>query len=481
MPDICVIYASEDRDVVSRLVKFLGAKWDVWWDQEIDQGNWQEHAKEAIRISRCVVPVWSARSVSKDIVIDEANFSKKLGKPIFPFRINDIDPPWGHGTSNFTDAFGWRGASRDPGLAQLITKLERGLEPSTKGGKNKRPVVLGLGTKEVRLPCFLRSVSSFETQLRPDACITALEMQQADAVMVSAYDMDHVENRRKIRKTLGEMRARGALVVLDSGNYEAFRMKNLSKKGPGAWSPDRYARVLRRVPCDFAFCFDNLNPHGTVETIARDAIRRTREAQDVVRNKQVCPIIHIPRDKTTGRSQVKLLPEVCLNVADQLRPPVIAVAERELGDGIIERAKLITSIRKTLDVLDWYQPVHLLGTGNPLSIAILSAAGADMFDGLEWCRTVADDKTGLLHHYQQYDFFRYQTRLASSPIVRAWVDHPSVSFAAKAALHNLEFLSNWMREVQKRLHSGTIDRFLAKRLPNEAYDDLAREIPEVFG
>lgn len=480
MPDICVIYASEDRNVVSRLVKILSDKWDVWWDQEIDEGNWEKHTKKAIANSRCVVPVWSARSVNKDIVTDEANLAKKLGKSIYPFRIDEVDLPLGHGSLNFTDAFGWRGASRDPCLIQLIAKLERGLASSIQPGKGTRPTSLRLNEKDVRVPCFLRSVSSFETQLRPDACVTALELQQADAVLVSAYDMAHFKGRRKIQKTLSDLQARGALVVLDSGNYEAFRMNKLSKRDRNAWSREHYVSVLKRVPYDFAFCFDNLRPRGTAKTIAWDAICRTREDQDVARNKQVCPIIHIPEDKT-GRSQVEMLPEIFLQVAEKLQPLVVAVAERELGDGIIERATVVATIRKALRELDWYQPIHLLGTGNPLSIAIFSAAGADMFDGLEWCRTVADDKTGLLYHYQQYDFFRYQTRLAASPIVRAWVDHPNVSFAAKAALHNLEFLSNWMREVQERLHRGTIDRFLAKRLPNEAFDDLAKKIPDVFG
>ena len=62
------------------------------------------------------------------------------------------------------------------------------------------------------------------------------------------------------------------------------------------------------------------------------------------------------------------------------------------------RAKTIIKIRKTLAPKKQYYPLHLLGTGNPLSILIYSICGADSFDGLEWCQTTVDYNTGLLYH-----------------------------------------------------------------------------------
>ena len=77
-------------------------------------------------------------------------------------------------------------------------------------------------------------------------------------------------------------------------------------------------------------------------------------------------------------------------VAKELDCNVIAVPERELGDGILERSKSVRRIRRVLDNTGRYRLIHILGTGNPYSILLLAAAGADLFDGLEWCRTVAD-------------------------------------------------------------------------------------------
>jgi hypothetical protein len=46
-------------------------------------------------------------------------------------------------------------------------------------------------------------------------------------------------------------------------------------------------------------------------------------------------------------------------------------------------------------VADREEPTRI---GNPWSIAVLTAAGADSFDGLEWCRVTVDRRTAQLHH-----------------------------------------------------------------------------------
>jgi len=476
MPDICVFYAREDKRLVSKLVELLGRKWDVWWDDKINQGYWDKCVQEILPSARSVVVVWSAISVKKDIVVDEINLAKERNIPIYPILFDDVKPPLGFGRLRSIEVFGWRGEPDHPGIAHLFVKLEEGFAKSI---QEKRAMLLRIDEKEVQLPCFVFSVSSFETQLRPEAGITALQLKQTKAVLVSAYDMDCLDGRRKIYEQLREMRDRGTLVVLDSGNYEAFRMGKLKKNDPNPWTPERFARVIRRVPCDLAFCFDNLAPVKTVKGVAGDVIRRTLNLESVCGNKLVCPIIHIPVNKD-NRSNVQILPDITLQVAEELRPKLIAFPERELGEGILQRAKAVASVRKALGHLSWYQPIHLLGTGNPLSIAILSAAGADLFDGLEWCRTMADGDTGLLYHYQQFDFFRDQLGRIKSPVVKAIVESPSATYAAKVAFHNLELFEVWMEDIQKHIQQKTIGKFLADYLPRGAYYDFAKEMPEFF-
>ena len=171
---------------------------------------------------------------------------------------------------------------------------------------------------------------------------------------------------------------------------------------------------------------------------------------------QIVPIIH-------GDAQD--LPGLCHTVAVQTGVSMLAVAERRLGDGVIERARSVLAIRNALNQLDRYVAVHLLGTGNPISIALYSAMGADSFDGLEWCQTVVDHDTGLLYHLSQADFFAKQT---------AWFD-AGLSFQARTLVHNLEFYASWMQRLRTAIANETVVDFCRHNFPAHVFRHCAAE------
>lgn len=115
---------------------------------------------------------------------------------------------------------------------------------------------------------------------------------------------------------------------------------------------------------------------------------------------------------------------------------------------------------------------------------ILAAAGADFFDGLEWCRTVADRKTGFLFHHQQFDFFKEQSKeMAASDFVRNAVSDEEISLLAKMAMHNLDFFNEWMNELQSNIHAGRVGEMIhyhAAFSTREFVDELKRLIPDLF-
>jgi queuine/archaeosine tRNA-ribosyltransferase len=143
---------------------------------------------------------------------------------------------------------------------------------------------------------------------------------------------------------------------------------------------------------------------------------------------------------------------------------MLAVPERRLGDGVLERAPAVKAIRSSLNELGRYVILHLLGTGNPISIALYSAMGADSFDGLEWCQTVVDHESGLLYHLSQADFFAGQT---------AWGDDQKLSFQARTLAHNLEFFSDWMRRMRDAVSQDRLAEFCRSNLPLRAYRHVA--------
>jgi queuine/archaeosine tRNA-ribosyltransferase len=470
MADICLIYASPSRSIVQKLHAILSEQYSVWWDQDIGAGNYRTEIEKQLKQAKCVVPVWCNASRDNENVLDEANYAKSHQVPLLPVRIAGIPFPMGFGSLHTIDLFDWKGDPSDPRIRELFKAI--------KGAALARPQGLNIGDNRLRMPVFFRSVSSHETALRPAAAVQALTLFPPDALLVSAYDMlnEPEEQRVQMNADLASCRAAGSLVLIDSGNYEAYR------KSDRNWNFQQLHQALAVVPHDLAFCFDDTDPprNMTIDELVRGVVESV-ERETKHTSAPVLPIVHAPRD-AQGDFIFKAIPEAIRRVCQELHPIAVAIPERELGDGILARARTVYAIRESLKRLGFYQPIHILGTGNPLSIAILSATGADWFDGLEWCRTAVDSETGRLFHLQQYDFFAWQSEVAASPIVKEAVSSEKIAFAGKVIFHNLEFFSTWMEKLRKDLNNGKIDLFLTEKLPlgRDSMKILEEAVPEVF-
>lgn len=177
---------------------------------------------------------------------------------------------------------------------------------------------------------------------------------------------------------------------MDSGNYESYW-----KDGQESWRQSHFHEALRRFPCTFAFGFDEQNPPQDKDAHVELIIERWQQDQAAAGSRVIVPIVH-------GSAEV--LPVICSAVAQATQVPMVAVAERRLGDGVFERTRSVAAPRNALDSKGRYVGLHLLGTGKFISIALYSSAGADSFDGLEWCQSVVDHETGPLFHLRSQIF-----------------------------------------------------------------------------
>ena len=465
--DICIIYARPSRAVVRALYEILSPRYSVWWDEQIHSGDYRTEIENQLKQAKCVIPVWCRASRDSQNVVDEADYARAHGVPLLPVRIDQTSAPLGFGGLQTVELIGWNGDPMTPSIEELLSNIQHTIVV--------RPTVLRVGDKKLDLPVFFRSVSSHETAIQPIAAIQALKLVRCDAVLVSAYDIVHEERQSEIISDLTSLQHAGAVVLLDSGNYEA------SRKQDESWVSERLHQALAIAPHDMAFCFDDLTPPSDVEGVCRrifDSVERDAEQT----KKPILPIVHAPR-QPSGEIACSLIPETIRQVCKELRPITVAIPERELGHGILARAAMVHSIRRALNTLGFYQPLHLLGTGNPLTIAILSAVGADSFDGLEWCRTAANSETGALYHFQQYDFFAWQSEEYGSPLVKDAVTSEKIEYSGKVIFHNLEFFSTWMADLLENLRGGKIERLLTEKVPGggNAMKLLGKAVPEVFG
>jgi len=296
------------------------------------------------------------------------------------------------------------------------------------------------------LPAFFASVSSVKTRFSPLDYIRFLVATRASPFLVSAFDIHHMGGaaQDEALAALHNSRGGGAATLLDSGNYERYWHRN------STWRPRQFCSILARAATPLAFCYDNQEPAGDIDQDTEDIIGRVTSAQAVTNDTTVIAIVHGNRN---------VLPTLCLSVAKRLAPILVAVPERELGGGIIERIETVRAIRTSLDTTGAYVPLHLLGTGNPWSLALYTMAGADTFDGLEWCQTSVDANTGQLHHFSQADLFMDGASSAEA-------------FAERTLLHNLAFYGDWMAQLQNAVSENRVQEFVTSRLPSQVVATL---------
>ncbi|MGF6655356.1 queuine/archaeosine tRNA-ribosyltransferase [Paraburkholderia youngii] len=307
------------------------------------------------------------------------------------------------------------------------------------------------GKKSLRLPAYFPSISSVKTAMPPVEYLKLLAPLSAltSQYLVSAYDLFHCGSPALAGELIARAQSKGAVVLMDSGNYESFW-----KEDQAGWKREHFHAMLRAYPVDLAFCFDCQDPPDDTSRNVDSVVSGWKTDSAAAPDTLLVPIVHASHDA---------LPRACGDVARRTGTGIIAVAERRLGDGFFQRAATVRAIRRALDATGAFTALHLLGTGNPTSIAIYTAMGADSFDGLEWCQTVVDHDSALLFHLSQADFFSDQT---------AWAES-GLSFQARTLAHNLEFFGEWMRRLHAALMEHSLESFCRHNLTPRVFERCA--------
>lgn len=475
MADICLLCASEDVSKLKPLVNLLRSEvGTLWWMDDITDGNWTTHANREVRDSKLIVPIWTEYSVVEGCeVLNELEYARQISKTILPISLDSVVPPipW---TGHHKIDLGLKGKRNSVDWTRAVEGIRKSI--GVQMNSQKADIEKSNLKHDFHRPLFAFSVSSFETAIGPDEALRILSLYPTlECCLVSAYDLiDHTKKGKgkkellqKRLNTIDKLHRSGIKILLDSGNYEAFRKGErldhdfAEKFEQERWTLSEFRAVLKKCTFDITFGFDT--PGGIKGK--RDAIERSIKSYELCRlpPSKVSPIVHLPRYKD-GRFNTTLAPEIVAAVASADKFKMIAIPERELGDGIVERAKVVRKIKEALSTNKQGPALHLLGTGNPISLAIYAAAGADSFDGLEWCRTACDRVTGTLFHLQQYDFFASQVELSDSAVVKSACENPNVGYLVKVALHNIDAFSEWIAGVRRALTDKNLWLFIGARV-----------------
>jgi len=154
---IFLSYASEDRESAEKFVRvFVAQGWDVWWDRQLLPGQvFDSEIALHLAQAECVVVLWSAISVQKRWVRDEAEDAASRGV-LVPVLIDDVKIPFGFRRFQTVMLADWDGQEVDnPALSELLTAIARRLNSGpapesmptrlTRHGRGLAWVALALG------------------------------------------------------------------------------------------------------------------------------------------------------------------------------------------------------------------------------------------------------------------------------------------------------------------------------------------------
>ena len=269
--------------------------------------------------------------------------------------------------------------------------------------------------------------------------------------LISCFDAYRLNNNRRFHAVMRQAEEQHQTVLWDSGIYEVFWLclkrwcenhhdvqcipfsvfGSRSKR----WSESRYLKTLRRNSVSYAFSYDEycLSKPNLSAAELIDSVKKSSSQVE----SHISPIVHC--------TDTTKYPGVCREVSEACNPKLIAIPERGLGEGVIEISKNIRAVRKALNNQDGYQNLHILGTGNPISMMLYAFSGADSFDGLDWCQTVVDYETATLHHPLQLDLYESQSPCEADE---------GLPFFARCYTHNLAFYKKWMSDLHQAIEAN---------------------------
>lgn len=330
-----------------------------------------------------------------------------------------------------------------------------------------------IGNRSFETPVLVPSVSSFETQLQP---IDALRLQstlQEPISLVSAYDI--WLNRKQLIPVCKQFRRQGIL-LLDSGGYESSRIGFYAhEKHSQRWNFSRYATIANLDIYDLIFSYDYfLGERETKTAFLKRILREFRKHTDILKSNKLIPVIHL-RSIDGGRQfSHQEAVQMFGAVVAETNCRFIAVPERELGSGIIVRAKLTRQIVSEIGRNSKDCALHVLGCGNLLSFSLLAVAGAMMCDGLEWCRTFAAENFHL-HHFQQKDAFADPGLYLGNPLLESVMREVEDDYPTAVAVRNLLSFQSFTRNLHSRLNAKTVHELVGKNFGGTA-GRLVREL-----
>ena len=324
------------------------------------------------------------------------------------------------------------------------------------GPTNARLLKVTVGKKQFATPTYFPAISKKEIRDPDDRFLEFLTSFRYPRLLVSAYDygrLDTASERRAIGR-LSDYYRRGSIILLDSGVFESYW------RGDARWTFRRYREAVKNVDSDIYFGFDLLaeNNDANKASHLKMTLKNISDSFELADGNQCVPIVHAKNPTLL----IELVKELIGRNSEMFES--LGVSERELGSSISERSITVMKLRKLVGVREGGL-LHILGCGDPVSMAVYSYAGADTFDSLDWAVSACDPFEDRLVDFSHFELLHCKCEVCRKS---------SVNPLSKVFLHNLLFYQNYSLKLQAMIKQGTLKDYLLAMTGKELLTRLAR-------
>lgn len=181
MSDIFISYSHEDLEQIRPLIRALQyTGWSIFWDRTIPAGRtWRQVIGAEINNCRCMLVVWSERSIISDWVEEEADEGKRRGV-LVPVLIDNILPPIGFRAIQAVKLDKWDGDTESEAFNKLITDLSSllGKPPADIESKQESTIEARVRTENTKRKKELDNLQQEEVEIKRKAVLDVNEHEQ---------------------------------------------------------------------------------------------------------------------------------------------------------------------------------------------------------------------------------------------------------------------------------------------------------------
>jgi len=322
------------------------------------------------------------------------------------------------------------------------------------GAYKSRVLQIEVNQKKLVTPTYFPSISSVAIRLPLEPLIQSIIRSGYPRLLISAYDLSNLskENNNRISKTLTKFSKEKNFLLIDSGSFESYWFHD--KK----WNFKKYKLTINRTKSDFFTSFDNIpDSHSDYTDILKSTYLNTKKSSKLIENNHCITVCH-------GQSPEQLHALIKkLSANDNELCRVIAIPERSCGKTLRDKIKTIQKIRSILDSDKPENVLHILGCGNPLSMALFAMAGADLFDSIDWSRWVVDWRS-----LNFTDFANLTLTDCKCKVCRI----KNIDAILRALLHNLLFYQDFILELQQSIILKDELNFLRKYIDQKTVSKI---------